>query len=75
MMDAVGIEDPERRCHAYPHQLERRHGPARHDRDGARLQPELLIADEPTTALDVTIQEQIFELLSSCSSATRCRCC
>ena len=39
----------------------RRHAPARHDRHGARLQPRLLIADEPTTALDVTIQAQILD--------------
>jgi len=35
---------------------ERRHAPARDDRHGARLSPQLMIADEPTTALDVTIQ-------------------
>ncbi len=37
----------------------RRHEPARDDRDGDCLSAELLIADEPTTALDVTIQAQI----------------
>ena len=43
----------------------RRHAPAGHDRDGAGLQPRSVIADEPTTALDVTIQAQILELLGS----------
>jgi energy-coupling factor transporter ATP-binding protein EcfA2 len=39
----------------------RRHAPARHDRGRALLQSEILIADEPTTALDVTIQAQILQ--------------
>ena len=41
----------------------RRPAPARDDRDGAACSPKLLIADEPTTALDVTIQAQILDLI------------
>ena len=41
----------------------RRHAPARDDRDGTRLQPKILIADEPTTALDVTTQAGILDLM------------
>ncbi|WP_051062865.1 ABC transporter ATP-binding protein [Ilumatobacter nonamiensis] len=64
----VGISDPEQRAGAYPHELSG--GMAQRVMIAMALAsgPELLIADEPTTALDVTIQAQILELMSELQS-------
>ncbi len=60
----VGIADPERRVNEYPHQLSGGMRQRAMIAMALSCNPDLLIADEPTTALDVTIQAQIMELIA-----------
>ncbi len=70
LLRMVGIPDPERRLKSYPHEMSG--GMAQRVMIAMALacEPELLIADEPTTALDVTIQAQILDLMRNLREQT-----
>ncbi|MDE1942462.1 MAG: ABC transporter ATP-binding protein [Betaproteobacteria bacterium] len=71
LLSEVGIPEPGRRLDAYPHQLSGGQQQRVMIAMAISCQPSLLIADEPTTALDVTVQRQILELIRSLQQRLR----
>lgn len=64
LMDQVGIPNPKERVNSYPHEMSGGQRQRVMIAMAIACEPDLLIADEPTTALDVTIQKQILDLLA-----------
>ena len=71
LLQEVGIPEPARRIHAYPHELSGGQQQRVMIAIAIACEPKLLIADEPTTALDVTIQRQILDLIGALQQKRR----
>ncbi|MDX6748466.1 ABC transporter ATP-binding protein [Geminicoccaceae bacterium 1502E] len=70
LMESVGIPEPARRANDYPHQFSGGQRQRLMIAMAMALEPALLVADEPTTALDVTVQAQILDLLREARDRT-----
>ncbi|MBM3377516.1 MAG: ABC transporter ATP-binding protein [Betaproteobacteria bacterium] len=70
LLERVGIDEPDRRATAYPHQLSGGQRQRALIAMALACKPALLIADEPTTALDMTLRQQVLDLLASLQAET-----
>ena len=73
MLDLVGIPEPQKRIDSYPHELSGGMRQRAMIAMALSCNPKILIADEPTTALDVTIQAQIIDLMQELQKNLGCR--
>lgn len=72
MLDLVGIPEPQKRINSFPHELSGGMRQRAMIAMALSCNPKILIADEPTTALDVTIQAQIIELMQELQKSLGC---
>jgi oligopeptide/dipeptide ABC transporter ATP-binding protein len=70
LLDVVGIPNPDQRVHAYPHELSGGMRQRAVIAIAMANRPDVIIADEPTTALDVTVQAQVLEALQAARQET-----